>query len=175
MLTGPLANAIQNKNPGPGNYDSKNQRSKISYSLAARIKHEDKEQIAVPGPGQYSSSFSISRNGSYFLAKHKSSCVRDFGKVLGRCNTIQANSPGPCAYDISAHQDISPDGKYALAKSTNCLSRSFGHSQQRGDVALNRYTPGPGNYKLPSDFGHYLCKTAAFKENKVPFESDTIK
>jgi hypothetical protein len=88
MLTGPLANAIQNKNPGPGNYESKNQRSKISYSLAARIKHEDKEQIAVPGPGQYSSSFSISRNGSYFLAKHKSSCVRDFGKVLGRCNTI---------------------------------------------------------------------------------------
>jgi hypothetical protein len=87
MITGPLVGTIQNKNPGPGKYEMPNQRSKISYSLSGKIKYEDKEQISVPGPGQYSAPFSISKNGKYFNAKHKSSCVRDFGRVLGRCHT----------------------------------------------------------------------------------------
>ncbi len=42
MITGPLVATIKNKNPGPGNYETPNQRSKISYSLSGKIKFEDK-------------------------------------------------------------------------------------------------------------------------------------
>ena len=168
MITGPLVDTIKNKNPGPGNYESASQRSKISYSLSGKIKFEDKEQMGVPGPGQYPVTFAISQSGKYFSAKHKNSCVRDFGRVLGRCNTAENKLPGPGAYDTAAHQDISPMGRYCLSRSSNCLTRSFGSSQQRGDVTLNKSTPGPGNYRLPSEFGHYVAKKAVEKENHSP-------
>jgi hypothetical protein len=166
MITGPLVDTIHNKNPGPGKYESQPARSKISYSLSCKLSNENKEKLSYPGPGQYPASFSISKEGKYFQAKHKSSCVRDFGKVLGRCQTAQgklSKLPGPGAYDVSSHQDISPKGRYCLSNSQNCLTRSFG-SSQRGEVALNRSTPGPGNYKLPSEFGHYMAKTCFSKD-----------
>jgi hypothetical protein len=149
VVTGPLVGTISNKNPGPGNYESKTTKSNILYSLSGKIEYVDKEQINVPGPGQYPVTFTISKDGRYFHAKHKNSCVRDFGKVLGRCKTAHNCIPGPGAYDVSAYQDISPKGRYCLSRSVNCLARSFG-SSQRGDVTLNRQTPGPGNYRIPS-------------------------
>jgi hypothetical protein len=170
MITGPLVATIQNKNPGPGNYELPDQRSKISYSLSGKIRLEDKEQLGVPGPGQYPSSFAITKSGKYFSAKHKNSCVRDFGRVLGRCQTAQNKLPGPGAYDVTTFQDISPKGRYCLSNSSNCLTRSFGSSQQRGDVTLNKSTPGPGNYRLPSEFGYYLAKDAVGKENQASTE-----
>lgn len=157
IVTGPLVGTISNKNPGPGNYEFKSTKSNILYSLSGKMEHIDKEQMSVPGPGQYPVTFTISKDGKYFSTKHKSSCVRDFGKVLGRCKTAQNKIPGPGAYDVGAHQDISPKGRYCLSRSVNCLSRSFG-SSTRGDVSLNRQTPGPGNYKLPSEFGHYASR-----------------
>jgi len=42
VLTGPLVDTIQNKNPAPGNYEAKNVRSKIAYSLSGRVIYEDK-------------------------------------------------------------------------------------------------------------------------------------
>lgn len=86
-MTGPLVSTISNKNPGPGNYEIKNTRSNINYSLSPKIEHQDKEKMGVPGPGQYPTTFTINKDGKYFTAKYKNSCVRDFGKVLGRCKT----------------------------------------------------------------------------------------
>ena len=163
MVTGPLVGTISNKNPGPGNYEIKNTRSTINYSLSAKIDHPNKEQINVPGPGQYPTTFTLNKDGKYFHARYKNSCVRDFGRVLGRCKTAQNKLPGPGAYNVSMHQDISPQGKYCLSSSQNCLARSFG-SSQRGDVSLNRRTPGPGNYRIPSEFGYYASKKAAQKQ-----------
>lgn len=164
VVTGPLVNTISNKNPGPGNYNVKHSHSTVHYSLSGKLEQDNKEQLGVPGPGKYSTSFTISKDGKYFLAKHKNSCVRDFGRVLGRCHTSGNKLPGPGAYDVAAHQDISPQGRYCLSRSTNCLSRTFG-SSRRGDVTLNRQTPGPGNYRIPSEFGYY-GKKGSNKENR---------
>lgn len=41
----------------------------------------------------------------------------------------------------------------------NSLVRKFGTSL-RQPLAPNNNTPGPGNYKLPSEFGHYIAKSA---------------
>jgi hypothetical protein len=90
--------------------------------------------------------------------------VRDFGRVLGRCQTAANKLPGPGAYDVSAYQDISPKGKYCLSSSQNCLAKSFG-SSQREDVLLNKLTPGPGNYRIPSEFGYYASKKRSESKN----------
>ena len=37
MVTGPLVGTINNKNPGPGNYDPSEKRTKISYSLSGKL------------------------------------------------------------------------------------------------------------------------------------------
>ena len=161
-MTGPLVSTISNKNPAPGKYDIKGTRSTINYSLSAKIEHPDKEKINVPGPGQYPSTFTLNKDGKYFQARYKNSCVRDFGRVLGRCQTAENKLPGPGAYDVTTHQDISPKGKYCLSNSQNCLARSFG-SSMRGDMSLNRQTPGPGNYRIPSEFGYYASKKSCEK------------
>lgn len=160
MMTGPLVSTISNKNPGPGNYEIKNTRSTINYSLSAKIEHQDKEKMGVPGPGQYPMTFTLSKDGKYFTAKYKNSCVRDFGRVLGRCKTSENKLPGPGAYDVSTNQDISPKGRYCLSRSQNCLARSFGSSHRSG-TAYDKQTPGPGNYRIPSEFGYYASRKAA--------------
>lgn len=58
--------------------------------------------------------------------------------------------------------DLSPDGKYCLSRMPSVLSRRFGTSE-RGNIVIKSYTPGPGNYKLPSEFGHYCSKNAIKK------------
>jgi hypothetical protein len=35
--------------------------------------------------------------------------------------------------------------------------RTFGHAV-RASFASRCQTPGPGNYKLPSEFGHYISR-----------------
>lgn len=54
---------------------------------------------------------------------------------------------------------MSPEGKYFVSKMHNSLVRKFGTSL-RQPLAPNNNTPGPGNYKLPSEFGHYIAKSA---------------
>jgi hypothetical protein len=113
--------------------------------------------MAVPGPGQYENPFTINKDGKYFHAKYKTSCVGDFGKTMGRCKTAVSFVPGPGSYDVSANQDISASGKYCLSKTSNCPSRTFS-SCARKDLNDDPRTPGPGNYKLPSEFGYYASK-----------------
>lgn len=36
-VTGPLADTRNNKNPGPGTYESESQKSKIGYSIRGKI------------------------------------------------------------------------------------------------------------------------------------------
>ena len=65
--------------------------------------------------------------------------------------------PGPGHYDTSK-ADLSPNGKYSISKIHNCTSRKFDGFSGRGEIADRKNTPGPGNYRLPSDFGHYVSK-----------------
>jgi hypothetical protein len=70
---------------------------------------------------------------------------------------------------VGAHQDLSPKGRYCLSRSHNCITRRFGTSN-RGRVEIGTRTPGPGNYRLPSEFGYYCARKFATnskeKENR---------
>ena len=50
-----------------------------------------------------------------------------------------------------------------MSKIHNSFARKFGNSI-RQPLAPKSSTPGPGNYRLPSQFGHYVAKTAAMKD-----------
>lgn len=161
--TGPLASVKVNKNPGPGSYDMGTTLSKSAYSLTGKPHEEDKEKMRIPGPGTYPVAFCINEKGSYFLSKYKNSCVRNFSKIGGRTETHLTKVPGPGAYDTS-HADLSPQGRYVSSKMGNCLTRKFAITTRR-PIAENNENPGPGNYKLPSEFGHYVAKKA-FEESQ---------
>ena len=50
-LTGPLSVTKNNKNPGPGAYESSSVKDRTAYSLRAKFDYENKEPLKVPGPG----------------------------------------------------------------------------------------------------------------------------
>ncbi len=105
------------------------------------------------------STFGLSPKGKYFLAKHRSSCVRNFNHFVKRSSTLHSMTPGPGKYNYEAVQ-MSPEGTYFVSKLHNSCSRRFGTSV-RQPLAPKNLTPGPGNYKLPSEFGHYIAKNAS--------------
>ena len=57
---------------------------------------------------------------------------------------------------------MSPEGKYVLSRMENSLVRKFG-SGVREPLAPKSSTPGPGCYRLPSEFGYYVGKNAVKK------------
>ncbi len=80
--------------------------------------------------------------------------VRNFSTTLGRINKMKSDCPPPGTYEFSK-SSLSPDGRYPLSKMENVKVRKFG-SSLRTSLADKKDTPGPGNYRLPSDFGHYV-------------------
>lgn len=123
--------------------------------MGARNFHDDKEKRQVPGPGSCNYflnldpvTFCINQNGTYFLAKYKSSGARNFSRLPSRASTAEKIVPGPGAYDISKEM-MSPDGHYVTSKMHSSLVRKFGTSL-RSHLNAKNDTPGPGNYKLPS-------------------------
>lgn len=77
--------------------------------------------------------------------------------------------PGPGAYDPKTSMNLT--GSYFVSKFKSTLGRSFGHSiRVTATSGYNgkyggfwfkfiEHTPGPGAYRLPSEFGHYESKS----------------
>lgn len=55
---------------------------------------------------------------------------------------------------------MSPEGTYFISKIHNSQARRFGTSN-RQPLAPKSNTPGPGNYRIPSEFGYYVAKNVA--------------
>ena len=72
-----------------------------------------------------------------------------------------SNVPGPGSYESLG--DIDPNGKYFDSRFKCSLVRTFGQEDHHSPKHRSE-TPGPGNYRLPSEFGHYLARSAD-KEN----------
>lgn len=69
-----------------------------------------------------------------------------FGKDRG----LQA--PGPAHYNPKI--GMADDGRYYLSNFNSSKCRSFPHDMRRtGSVGTFTKTPGPGSYRLPSEFG----------------------
>lgn len=107
-VTGPFAETKKNKNPAPNCYEQDSTLKKVCFSMQGKNVKEDKEKMKIPGPGtckkfNYSdeSVCDLSAKGKYFLAKHRTSCVRNFNHSIKRGTTLHSFGPGPGRYDTT--------------------------------------------------------------------------
>jgi len=146
--------------PGPGAYDTReSNKATIAFTFKSRTPGPDGFSTGrhVPGPGAYPTPQTISPNGRYFVSKFKNSGANTFSP--SRSSRFGANletrAPGPGAYDLQP--TLSLNGKYSVSKFKSSMVRSFGHSLRINTSATPGLhpVPGPGSYRLPSDFGFY--------------------
>jgi len=63
-------------------------------------------------------------------------------------------APGPQHYNPKL--DMSADGKYFVSKFHDTGARTFMHAAREGLITKSALiSPGPGYYRMPSEFGHY--------------------
>ena len=92
--TGPFAETINNKNPGPGNYEPMKKVAKIGYTMRGKIIPPQSEAEKVPGPGQCTfdvtsddESGFFKENAQVFNSKyhnHKAACFNSGGDRFRR-------------------------------------------------------------------------------------------
>ncbi|EAR85445.1 sperm-tail PG-rich repeat protein (macronuclear) [Tetrahymena thermophila SB210] len=145
--------------PGPGTYQVPSALSKQAFTLRQRTASPDAKNtnLKSPGPGAYASLPAIKEDGKYFLSKYKSSgCISFSPSSSQRFPKSSADqTPGPGTYKPIV--SINPDGRYFVSKFKSSNSRSFTHSK-RITNGVSQFTPGPGSYRLPSEFGYYESK-----------------
>ncbi|KAL4445011.1 hypothetical protein ABPG74_018739 [Tetrahymena malaccensis] len=159
---------IGNKNPSPQHYRAdKSYLSNISYTMRALTPKSDEKNTNrfSPGPGKYNDQLSLNPQGRYFNAKYRDT------KYGGLINPEQRLSqtrltPGPGQYQDK--DTLSPDGLYRNSKYLS-QSRTKFATTPRKPIRNISYGPGPGGYKLPSDFGQY-GSSRAYSGANLSFE-----
>lgn len=63
-------------------------------------------------------------------------------------------NPGPASYNPRDYTDQKNDRYYHLSQHKNPMTRRFGTSKRSTIDAARENTPGPGQYRQPSDFGY---------------------
>jgi len=151
----------QGKNmPGPGAYNVPRGLSTVSYSFRPKTLNTDAmtTNLKSPGPGAYDGYKTITDKGFYYVSKYKSSGATTINPRSGRFNDYNPtkNVPGPGTYDN--RPTIDPKGAYFVSKFHSSMCRSFSHAQRKGLGINAEGVPGPGSYRLPSEFGYYEAK-----------------
>ena len=58
-------------------------------------------------------------------------------------------------------------GTYSFAKMKNSMVRRFGQGKRPPLMIQNPYNVGPGQYRLPSEFGYYQAKHVYEKNHGI--------
>ena len=120
----------------------------------------------VPGPGTYTNKEAIEFNpiGQYHLSNHRNSKAKAFNpprsKRFYKSSRVfvDAGTDVPGAGVYRPQNDLSNEGKYVLSKNVSAGKRKFldGRRLSFTELAARRsFTPGPGSYRSPSEFGQY--------------------
>ncbi|KRX09777.1 hypothetical protein PPERSA_02649 [Pseudocohnilembus persalinus] len=148
--------------PGPGQYPIGDTKSKIKFSFRNRVKAGDPFNVGTvsknPGPGQYVTPSALSQSGTYFNSKFKSSGAMHWNPPRSkRFPKNQADDvPGPGQYPLKI--SINENGSYFISNFKSSKCRTFSHEMRKTLGGTFSQTPGPGNYRLPSEFGYYEAK-----------------
>jgi len=153
------------KSPGPGAYDTREtNKTALSYSFRPRTNMEILTSPKfVPGPGTYPIVEGVSPKGTYPVSKFKNSGATLFSPPRSkRFADLKSANPGPGTYNPSA--SLTDDGSYFVSKFRSSMCRTFSHGvRKNASLGSFEYTPGPGSYRLPSDFGYYESSKFATK------------
>ena len=94
-----------------------------------------------------------------YVSKFHSSCATRIDPNFNRFKVpLRGNPPGPGEY--TPRLDTTKEGQYYIQKFTSSGARSQYHAE-RDTLTHHRkslVTPGPGSYRMPSDFGQYESK-----------------
>lgn len=147
----------EKKSPGPAAYDVREtNKAKISYSFRPRTTIEALVSPKyVPGPGTYPIPETINARGNYHNSKFTDSRATLISPPRSkRFVELKPGNPGPGTYENSG--TLNPNGSYYLSKFRSSFCRTFSHSMRK-DTSNPSFvgSPGPGSYKIPSEFGHY--------------------
>ena len=133
--------------------------------------NNDKKKNVFPGPGEYGIAIKINEKGKYPVSNITNVSSMKFGdKERKRFNYKYSPFPGPGEYD----------SKPLIGKIFDSRFRSYTNGNIYGKYKIvdsrSNY-PGPGSYRLPSDFGQYESKDAdkyptenVYPVKKIPFE-----
>ena len=120
--------------------------------------------LANPGPGSYESKPALNSKGDYFISKFNNSMASTISPSRSKRfydpSKASMVSPGPGVYSPSG--GFSRDGSYFVSKFKSSMCRTHYHFDRNTLAGEGKKgTPGPGNYRLPSDFGYYEAKVLA--------------
>lgn len=154
--------------PGPGTYPTteyigrEGQRSTLKPKLPLSFLQVREKS---PGPCAYSALSGIHPQGKYASSKHKNSLAKVFDPVRSkRFSSVVKNAcPGPGAY--GSFNGITGQGDYYLStmQSTHVIRFLKGNRNNTVAAPSRVQTPGPGSYRIPSDFG-YIEDRPSFKK-----------
>lgn len=125
--------------------------------------------IKYPGPGHYPILNSISKKGNQFLSKWRSSLASVFhpphsSRFKEGPKEVKLR-PGPGQYEIKP--SLNSTGSYFISKFRSSFVRKFG-CEKRDSLTRESilWTPGPGTYRSPSEFGIYRACDRMVKETE---------
>jgi len=159
----------EKKSPGPGAYDTR-ETNKVARSYSFRPRTQVESLVSprfVPGPGNYTITPTIDPKGKYSISKYKGSGATLFSPARSkRFYDLKDGYPGPGAYEST--NALKGDGSYFVSKFQSSFCRTFSHGMRKNATtgSINTETPGPGSYKLPSEFGHYETAQHSKKSNE---------
>ena len=116
------------------------------------------QRSQTPGPGSYRPKVNINSLGVYFASNIPNSRAPRIAPPsdISRKIPVQTRVPGPGSYNPK--DGLSGDGSYFLSRIPSSQCRTFSRGS-RSVSAQRLQTPGPGSYRLPSDFGFYNSAT----------------
>ena len=124
-----------------------------------------KNHLNYPGPGYYDSLPTINAEAKYTQSKYKNANVPRIHVSTVEPKLMEERHlvpPGPGAY----RQHIIKEGNYQSILSTKLSPGGISIGKGGRDLTkITNTTPGPGNYRMPSDFGHY--ENSKIMENSV--------
>eukprot|EP00828_Plagiopyla_frontata_P015215 TRINITY_DN1977_c0_g1_i2.p4 TRINITY_DN1977_c0_g1~~TRINITY_DN1977_c0_g1_i2.p4 ORF type:complete len:162 (-),score=20.31 TRINITY_DN1977_c0_g1_i2:81-566(-) len=149
------------KGPGPGAYENKSQLSRTSYSMRAKTLDTQSYSTSLksPGPGTYNIEATVNPKGRYTLSRFSNSGANIIAPPSSKRfgpRPYETIAPGPGMYNPK--NDIEKGGEYVLSKYQSNLGKTMPHCYRKNPKLTNQETPGPGSYRLPSEFGFYEDK-----------------
>jgi len=148
--------------PGPGNYPIGDMKSPIKYSFRKKLPAAETSNMKSPGAGSYNIPETLNKTGNYFQSKYEASKAPVYGSQT-RFKSFNTNQKNPAPGKYNRIDEINETGKYNLSKFKNSMCRSFSKADRNTmGININKKSaiPGPGNYRLPSEFGYYMSSTA---------------
>ena len=139
--------------PGPGTYpmSPKFGREGRVIKITGK-KTEPKIKNLSPGPGAYDQKWEL-KKGCYVLSNYKNQEVHKFPPLsfprFPKLNLTKAPEPGSYEVDKGFLKNSE-----ILSTVKSSGSRKFSTSA-RAYFACKNESPGPGSYRLPSEFGYY--------------------